>query len=111
MEAFSWIKKEMSFARHFCGVTREHKSQCDEIYDIFGYEGFIKLSFNKALTGFTAPKILWLRENEPQNYIRIYKILLPKDYIRFMLSGTYATEVSDGFRDNTDGHRKKELVK
>ncbi len=70
-------------------------SQCDEIYDIFGYEGFIKLSFNKALTGFTAPKILWLRENEPQNYSKIYKILLPKDYIRYKLSGTCATEVSD----------------
>ena len=72
------------------------QKQCDEIYDIFGYEGFIKLSYNKALTGFTAPKILWLRENEPQNYKKIYKILLPKDYIRFKLSGAYATEVSDG---------------
>ena len=59
------------------------QKQCDEIYDIFGYDGFIKLSYNKALTGFTAPKILWLRENEPQNYKKIYKILLPKDYIRF----------------------------
>jgi xylulokinase len=72
------------------------QKQCDEIYDIFGYDGFIKLSYNKALTGFTAPKILWLRENEPQNYKKIYKILLPKDYIRFKLSGAYATEVSDG---------------
>jgi len=71
------------------------QKQCDEIYSIFGFEGFIKLSYNKALTGFTAPKILWLRENEPDNYKKIYKILLPKDYIRFKLSGTYATEVSD----------------
>ncbi len=70
--------------------------QCEEIYEIFGYEGFIKISYNKALTGFTAPKILWLRENEPENYKKIYKILLPKDYIRFKLSGDYATEVSDG---------------
>ena len=70
--------------------------QCDEIYDIFGYEDFIELSYNKALTGFTAPKILWLRENESQNYKKIYKILLPKDYIRYKLSGAYATEVSDG---------------
>jgi len=72
------------------------QKQCDEIYEIFGYEGFIKLSYNKALTGFTAPKILWLRENEPEAYKKVFKILLPKDYIRFMLSGTYATEVSDG---------------
>jgi len=71
------------------------QKQCDEIYDIFGYENFIKLSYNKALTGFTAPKILWLRENEPDKYKNIYKILLPKDYVRFKLSGTYATEVSD----------------
>ena len=69
--------------------------QCDEIYNVFDYEGFIKLSFNKALTGFTAPKILWLRDNEPENYKKVSKVLLPKDYIRFMLSGSYATEVSD----------------
>ncbi|MCL5070369.1 MAG: xylulokinase [Actinobacteria bacterium] len=71
------------------------QKQCNEIYNIFGYENFIKLSYNKALTGFTAPKILWLRENEPDKYKNIYKILLPKDYVRFKLSGTYATEVSD----------------
>jgi len=71
------------------------QEQCDMIYDTFGYEGFIKLSYNKALTGFTAPKILWLHQNESNNYKKIYKILLPKDYIRYKLSGTYATEVSD----------------
>jgi xylulokinase len=69
--------------------------QCKEIYDIFGYDNFIKLSYNKALPGFTSPKILWLRENEPENYNKTKKILLPKDYVRFMMSGTYATEVSD----------------
>lgn len=71
-------------------------SQCDEIYSTFGGEGqFIKLSYSKALTGFTAPKILWLREVEPENYKKLAQILLPKDYIRYKLSGTYATEVSD----------------
>jgi xylulokinase len=69
--------------------------QCETIYKIFGYDGFIKLSYNKALPGFTAPKILWLRENEPENYKKVSKILLPKDYIRYKLSNTYATEVSD----------------
>ena len=69
--------------------------QCKEIYDIFGYENFIKLSYNKALPGFTSPKILWLSENEPENYGKVFKILLPKDYIRFMISNTFATEVSD----------------
>ncbi len=70
--------------------------QCQTIYDIFGgQEQFIKLSYNKALTGFTAPKILWLREIEEDNYRKTTQILLPKDYIRYKLSGTYATEVSD----------------
>jgi len=69
--------------------------QCETIYKIFGYDGFIKLSYNRALPGFTAPKILWLKENEPENYKKVSKILLPKDYIRYMLSNTYATEVSD----------------
>lgn len=71
------------------------QKQCDEIYEIFGFENFIKLSYNKALPGFTSPKILWLRENESSNYKKIHKILLPKDYIRYMLSGIFATEVSD----------------
>ncbi len=69
--------------------------QCKEIYDIFGYDNFIRLSYNKALPGFTAPKILWFRENEPESYKKLKKILLPKDFVRFMISGTYATEVSD----------------
>jgi xylulokinase len=69
--------------------------QCETIYKIFGYDGFIKLSYNRALPGFTAPKILWLKENEPENYKKVSKILLPKDYIRYKLSNTYATEVSD----------------
>ncbi len=69
--------------------------QCEKIYDIFGYKEFIKLSYNKALPGFTAPKILWLRDTEPENYKKIYKILLPKDYIRYKLSKKFLTEVSD----------------
>jgi len=73
---------------------RTHK-QCETIYKIFGYNEFIKLSYNKALPGFTAPKILWLKENEEDNYKRVSKILLPKDYVRYKLSDTYATEVSD----------------
>ncbi len=60
-----------------------------------GREALIKLVANPALTGFTAPKILWVRKNEPGNWEKVRKILLPKDYIRYKLSGTYATEVSD----------------
>ena len=60
-----------------------------------GREGLVKLVANRALTGFTAPKLLWLRTREPQHWDRVRQVLLPKDYIRFKLSGTYATEVSD----------------
>ena len=60
-----------------------------------GREGLVKLVANRALTGFTAPKLLWLRNHEPANWDRVRQVLLPKDYIRFKLSGTYATEVSD----------------
>ena len=55
----------------------------------------IELVANPALTGFTAPKILWLREHEPKNYAKTKHILLPKDYIRYRMTGEYATEVSD----------------
>jgi len=60
-----------------------------------GREGLVRLVGNRALTGFTAPKLLWLRKHEPQHWDRVRQVLLPKDYIRFRLSGTYATEVSD----------------
>ena len=50
---------------------------------------------NPALTGFTAPKILWLRNNEPKNFAKVAKVLLPKDEIRRRLTGEFATEVSD----------------
>ena len=70
-------------------------AECREITDTVGYERLIELVCNPALTGFTAPKILWVRNNEPENYERCRKILLPKDYVRFRLSGVFATEVSD----------------
>src|SRR4051812_579688 len=60
-----------------------------------GREALIELVANPALTGFTAPKILWLREKEPRTYAKVKHILLPKDYIRFRMTGEYATEVSD----------------
>lgn len=60
-----------------------------------GREALIRLVANPALTGFTAPKLLWLRQHEPANWDRVRQVLLPKDYIRFRLTGTFATEVSD----------------
>jgi len=70
-------------------------AECAEMTEAIGYERLIELVCNPALTGFTAPKILWVRKHEPHNYERCRKILLPKDYVRFRLSGTFATEVSD----------------
>ncbi|HEV8605265.1 MAG TPA: xylulokinase [Tepidisphaeraceae bacterium] len=70
--------------------------QCDEITaKAGGREALIDLVANPALTGFTAPKILWVRENEPKIYEKTRHILLPKDYIRYRMTGQYATEVSD----------------
>jgi xylulokinase len=60
-----------------------------------GREALIEMVANPALTGFTAPKILWVRKHEPKVYERTKHILLPKDYIRFRMTGEYATEVSD----------------
>jgi len=60
-----------------------------------GRKKLIRMVANPALTGFTAPKILWLRRHEPKNFERTCKVLLPKDYVRFRLTGEFATEVSD----------------
>jgi xylulokinase len=60
-----------------------------------GREALIRLVANPALTGFTAPKLLWVRRHEPASWDRVRQVLLPKDYIRYRLTGTFATEVSD----------------
>ncbi len=70
-------------------------AECDEITQKIGRERLIEITANPALTGFTASKILWVRNHEPENYARCRHILLPKDYVRFVLTGEYATEVSD----------------
>jgi len=67
-------------------------AQCDEIRARVGTEELIRLTGNDALTGFTAPKILWVRENEPDVYARARHILLPKDYLRYKLSGEMGTD-------------------
>jgi xylulokinase len=69
--------------------------QCDAITSKVGERKLIEMVCNPALTGFTAPKILWLRDNEPRVYERVKKVLLPKDYIRWVLTGEYATDVAD----------------
>lgn len=70
-------------------------AECEEITRRVGAERLIEITANPALTGFTASKILWVRNHEPENFAKCKYILLPKDYIRFMLTGEIATEVSD----------------
>src|SRR5215211_7678800 len=72
------------------------QSQCDEIHQVIGKEKFIQITGNVALTGFTAPKILWVKENEPDVFARAKHVLLPKDYIRYKLTGLYAMDKADG---------------
>jgi len=70
-------------------------AQCEWIMKTIGRERFLELTMNPALPGFTAPKIIWTRENEPEVYAKVAQVLLPKDYLRYRLTGVYATEVSD----------------
>jgi xylulokinase len=71
-------------------------NECSEIEKrAGGRKKLLKLVANPALTGFTAPKILWLRKHEPRSFDRARHVLLPKDYVRLRMTGEYATEVSD----------------
>jgi xylulokinase len=70
-------------------------AECAEIEETIGLERLISLTGNRALPGFTAPKLLWLRHHEPEVYSRIARIALPKDYVRLRLCGEHATDVSD----------------
>jgi len=70
-------------------------AQCNEITDRVGRERLLAIAGNPALTGFQAPKVLWLREAEPASYARLTHLLLPKDFIRLRLAGEYATDASD----------------
>ena len=68
--------------------------QCDSMTARIGAQRLIELTGNPAVTGFTAPKILWVRDNEPDVYARAKQVLLPKDYIRYKLTDTYATDMA-----------------
>ncbi len=70
--------------------------QCDEIRHRLGKQRLIQITGNDALTGFTAPKILWVQQNEPDVWARARHILLPKDYVRYKLTGAYAIDKADG---------------
>ena len=71
------------------------QAQVDAINARVGKARVLECIANPVLTGFTLPKLMWVRDNEPRNYARVRKLLLPKDYIRFQLTGEYASDVSD----------------
>ena len=71
------------------------QKQVDYLNNEIGKETLSKYTANIAFAGFTAPKILWVKENEPENFKKIKKIMLPKDYLAYKLSGSFCTDYSD----------------
>ncbi len=70
-------------------------AECDWLTEQAGIEKVVDITCNPVLTGFTAGKIIWLRNHEPETFAKVAKVLLPKDYVRLKLTGEFATEVSD----------------
>ena len=77
----------------WCDVRTQ--KQCDELSSKIGSERLIQLTCNSALTNFTLTKFLWVRENEPENWKRVKSVMLPKDYVRFRLTGERAIDMAD----------------
>ena len=69
--------------------------ECDFLNNVIGKEKLSEYTANISFTGFTAPKILWVKNKEPENFARISKIMLPKDYIAYKMTGVHCTDVSD----------------
>ncbi|MBQ7927118.1 MAG: xylulokinase [Lachnospiraceae bacterium] len=69
--------------------------ECDYLNEVIGKEMLSQYTANISFTGFTAPKLLWVRNKEPENFARIEKIMLPKDYLAYKLTGVHCTDVSD----------------
>ncbi len=77
----------------WCDVRTD--AQCRELNEKIGAERIIQLTCNPALANFTLTKLLWVRENEPENWKRVRSVMLPKDYVRFQLTGERATDMAD----------------
>ena len=73
---------------------RSH-AECEEISNLVGPSKVLEITGNPVLAGFTAPKIRWVEKNEPEIFSQISKVLLPKDFIRYKLSGEFFSDVSD----------------
>lgn len=71
------------------------KEECDYLNNTVGTDNLLRWTGNVAFTGFTAPKLMWLKRHEPENFAKIAKIMLPKDYLAYKFSGVFASDVSD----------------
>ena len=90
------MKRTNRSARRNSGATSRPKTQCEEFNKEFGGpEGLIERIGNPMLPGYTAPKILWLKENEPANFRRLTSVLLPHDYLNLWLTGERQMEYGD----------------
>jgi len=88
---------------------QRNEKQCQDIQELAGgTNGLLRLTNNKMLTGYTGGKILWSKENEPELFEKTKIILNPKDYIRFRLTGEFATEVSDASGTGLFNVKKRE---
>ncbi len=90
------MKQERSYGRPSSGMTSAPAPNVIEMRALLGKKEMIRITGNDALTGFTAPKILWVRNNEPEIYAQVQHILLPKDYVRLKLTGVYAMDKAGG---------------
>ena len=88
-------KNDKVLRRSIIWCDQRTGAECEEMTSIIGHDKLIEITANPALTGFTASKIMWVKNHEPEVFEKCTKIMLPKDYIRYMLTGEFATEVSD----------------
>lgn len=101
MHGFVMLDKNKSVIRNsILWCDGRTSNECNEINSILGEENIIKITGNPALVGFTLSKIIWVRNHEEKNYEKAEKFLLPKDYIRFKLTGEFFTEYSDASGTN-----------
>ena len=92
---FCWINRRKLLRSSLIWCDQRSQPQCDWITERLGPDRLIDLVSNPALTGFTAPKLLWVRDHQPKIFETTAHLLLPKDYVRLRLTGDFATEVSD----------------
>ena len=88
-------RRRASCARRSCGTTSAPRRSAPRSSGASAATALVALTGNRALTGFTAPKLLWLADHEPDVHARIASVMLPKDYVRFRLCGERATDVAD----------------